>query len=379
MLFRKRFEVKMEIVVAVVMSLVLAGSIFADERFKQWDANSDGKLTRNELPSRLRGNFSKVDVNGDSVISLAEHKKFIGRGKQAGRRPSPRVPDNVILKKDVFYAGNKNARQSLDLILPKKRAGDKPLPLLVFIHGGGWRNGSKTSGLGRVMPYLQTGKFVGATIGYRLSGEAKWPAQIHDCKAAIRWLRGHDKKYGFDGDQITVWGTSAGGHLVAMLGVSGDVKDLEGKIGSHLDQSSRVTNVINFFGPSELLTMNDFPSKMNHNAADSPESLLIGGAIQENKEKTRNASPITYVSKDDANILIMHGDKDPLVPHQQSVSFHAALRKADVNSIFVTVAGGGHGFGGAQVDARLKAFLQKYALGQDVVVSSEPIKVGAKR
>ena len=137
----------------------------------------------------------------------------------SGRRPvRPRVPDTVQLTADISYAGTDNLRQKLDLLLPKKRTKDSPLPVIAFIHGGAWLAGDKRSAHRRLAGFVSTGDFAGVSIGYRLSQEKIWPAQIHDCKAAIRWIHGNAKKYGLDAERIAVWGASAGGHLVAMLG-----------------------------------------------------------------------------------------------------------------------------------------------------------------
>ena len=169
-----------------------------------------------------------------------------------------------------------------------------------------------------------------ASINYRLSQHAIFPAQIEDCKAAIRWLRANAAKYHLDADRIGVWGASAGGHLVAMLGTTGSVKELEGK-GGNLDQSSRVQCVVDWFGPSDLPTMGG-----SHDDPGSPESRLIGGPVQENKEKARKASPLTYVSKDSAPFLIMHGDQDNVVPPGQSELLAEALKKAGVEVTLVS-------------------------------------------
>ena len=159
---------------------------------------------------------------------------------QPPRQPGPRLPEGVKLVADLPYADNDNPRQQLDLLLPERPADEKPLPVVVFIHGGAWRGGDRKGGQRMVAPLVAAGDYAGASVGYRLSGEAIWPAQIHDCKAAIRWLRANAKKYNLDPDKIAVWGASAGGHLVAMLGTSGGVKELEGTLGKHTDQSSRV-------------------------------------------------------------------------------------------------------------------------------------------
>ena len=278
---------------------------------------------------------------------------------------------------DIPYADTQDTAQRLDLYLPAKRADNKPLPVIVFIHGGAWQAGNKASGRASVLRFVSSGQYAGVSVEYRLSQQAKWPAQIEDCKAAIRWIKAHAKENGLDPDKIGVWGTCAGGHLVAMLGVTGGVKDLEGTLGKHLDQSSRVTCVVDYFGPTNMLTMGDFPSKMAHNAADSPESRLIGGAVQENKDKARSASPVTYVTSDDAPMFIAHGTADPLVPYNQTETFAAALGKSKVPVYVETIEEGGHGgFDGPKLNARLQAFFDKYLRGADAPVESGRLKVG---
>ena len=158
-----------------------------------------------------------------------------------------------------------------------------------------------------------------------------------------------------------------------MLGVAGGVKELEGDVGKHTGQDSRVACVVDWFGPSELLTMNDYPSRIDHDSPTSPESLLIGGAIQKNKEAARNASPLTHVSKSSAPHLIMHGTEDPLVPVNQSERLAAALRREKVPVVFIKITGGGHGFGGEEIDRRVRDYLDGRLLGREVKVSEEAI------
>lgn len=242
-------------------------------------------------------------------------------------------PPGVKVLKDLAYVPGGHALQKLDLYLPGQAA-EHPLPLVVWIHGGGWQAGSKEGC--PVRPLVGKGYAV-ASINYRFSQHALFPAQINDCKAAIRWLRANAKKYNLDPDHIGVGGDSAGGHLVALLGTTAGVKELEGDEGN-LDQSSRVQAVVDWYGPTDFATVGRGLSDPN-----SPVSKLIGGPPQENKEKAAKASPITYVSKDAAPMLIMHGDKDNLVPISQSEELAAALKKAGVEVTFQVVKGNGHG------------------------------------
>jgi acetyl esterase/lipase len=342
---------------ALLMAAGLTAPAFGQpdpgDMFKRMDSNGDGKLSREELPERARPNFDRVDRDKDGSISREEHEAFVGRAREGapgGRRPgggAPPMPPGVKLEADLPYAATDNPRQKLDLLLPSEPKGAK-LPVVVFIHGGGWQNGDKTGGRRQVADLVATGEFAGVSVGYRLTNEAQFPQQIYDCKAAIRWIRANAEKYGLDPDKIAVWGSSAGGHLVSLLGTSGDVKELEGDIGPNTAVSSRVTCVVNYYGPSDLLTMGaqgGSHARMNHDAPDSPEAKLVGGALQENKDKAKAASPITYVSKDDPPFLQVHGNADPVVPYAQSEALHAALKKVGVASTLVTVEGGGHGQG----------------------------------
>lgn len=252
--------------------------------------------------------------------------------------PQPRLPEGTQVLRDVEYVPGGHERQKLDLYVPKDA---KNLPLIVWVHGGGWQNGSKDRC--PALPLLEHGYAV-ASINYRLSSHAIFPAQIQDCKAAIRWLRANSAAHGIDGERIGVWGSSAGGHLVAMLGVAGDVKEFE--VGPNLQVSSRVQAVCDFFGPTDFTKMNaqaTVKGPIDHDAPDSPEAKLIGGPVQTNQEKSDVASPLKYVSADDAPFLIVHGDADPLVPLGQSALLERALSKADVKCRLVVLPGAGHG------------------------------------
>lgn len=275
------------------------------------------------------------------------------------------VPEGTIVHRDLVYVPNGHARQKLDLYLPK---GDKVVPLIIHIHGGAFKMGSKEQGV----PYewLAQGYAV-ASINYRLSQHAKFPAQIEDCKAAVRWLRAHSSEFRLDSRRFASLGSSAGGHLAAMLGAAGEEAAFD--VGSHLDQSSRVQAVVDYFGPTDFLQMDAYrlPNGMLHDPADSPESELIGGAIQGNREKTARANPITYVTPDDPPFLICHGDKDPLVPYHQSVLLEAALKQAGVAVTFYTVEGGGHGgFKDPKVTQLTREFLARHLKAEPEVANS---------
>jgi acetyl esterase/lipase len=284
----------------------------------------------------------------------------------AQRPKRPVAPEGARVHRDLIYAHAGGKDLLLDLYLPENSAGR--LPILLWVHGGAWRGGSKDR-----TPAVRLVKrgYAVASINYRLSQRAIFPAQIHDCKAAVRWLRAHADKYNLNPNRIAAWGSSAGGHLVALLGTSGDVPQLEGTLGSQ-GHSSRVQAVVDFFGPTDFLQMDAAGSRIHHDAPDSPESRLIGGPIQENKDKAARANPITYVSKDDPPFLIMHGDQDPAVPHHQSQLLYEALKRAEVEVTFQTVKGTGHGFRGAEIDRAVDEFLDKHlkSAGRDACATN---------
>ena len=172
---------------------------------------------------------------------------------------------------------------------------------------------------------------------------------------------------------LLLFGTSAGGHLVALLGTSAGVPEMDGSIGLHMDISTEVRCVLNYYGPTNFLRMNDFKSRIDHDAADSPESQLIGGAIQDNKIKTLTANPITYIDSEDVPFLIMHGTDDMLVPYNQSVLLDKALKKSGVPSVFLTIKGGKHRGGRGVLAERFKTFLEHHLLGKKVMLSDEII------
>jgi acetyl esterase/lipase len=272
------------------------------------------------------------------------------------------------LIRNIDYVGAGNPRQTLDLIAPGAKPARK-LPLVVFVHGGGWNSGNKSDGLPLIRLISASGDYAAATINYRLSPEATWPAQIFDCKAAIRFLRGKADDYGLDPANIGIIGMSAGGHLVSMLGSSGGITSLEGNLGPFPKQSSKVQCVVNFFGPTDFLTMPGDPTQPN------PVSALLGGVGPDLREKARLASPVTWITKTAAPFLTAHGTRDPLVPYSQAEEIHAALRKAGVESHLIAMKGAGHGFANNALNLRIRQFLDNHLRQQSARISSEPIEI----
>jgi acetyl esterase/lipase len=264
------------------------------------------------------------------------------------------LPPGTKVLKDLAYVEGGHERQKLDLYLPPTGSG---WPLVVSIHGGAFRMGSKDG-----EPARSAGAFVArglavAAVNYRLSQHAVFPAQVEDCKAAVRFLRAHAAGYGYDPSRLASYGGSAGGYLAAMLGTTGEVKALD--VGAHVDKSSRVQAVVDFFGPTDFLQMDAHrlnAQAMVHDTPRSPESQLVGGPIRDNAEKVARANPVTYVTKDDPPFLIIHGDADALVPHHQSELLYAALVKAGVPARLLTIRGGLHG-----ADTEAKGFEQALA------------------
>jgi acetyl esterase/lipase len=256
---------------------------------------------------------------------------------------SPQIPRKWT---DVAYASLSPAQQ-LDIYLPASGIG--PFPVIISIHGGAFKMGDKADR--QVQPMLQglTRGYAVVSLNYRLSGEALYPAQIHDVKAAIRFLKAHATTYSLDTGRVAVWGGSAGGHLSALAATSGGVDTLEDFTLGNSGVSSRVQAVVDWFGPIDFSTMDSHfrtsgKGKPDHDAPDSPESLLLGRPVQAAPDLVRAASPATYISADDPPFLIQHGTEDPLVPTQQSQEFADALKGVLGDKVtLILLEGAGHG------------------------------------
>ncbi len=251
------------------------------------------------------------------------------------------MEDKQILR-DIVYT---QSGMQLDLYLPAEVT--EPLPIIVWIHGGAWQMGDKEGNTGRKPPLHIMGQgYAFASINYRLSHEAIFPAQIHDCKAAIRWLRAHAGEHHIDPERIGVWGASAGGHLAALLGTSNEISELEGS-GGNPQYPSSVQAVCDFFGPTDLVRMSEMKGELEQ---ESPESLVIGGPLLENVDKVIQANPLTYININSPPFLIVHGDNDVVVPSDQSQILYEALLQADVEAGLHIVPRAGHGFEGASTE-----------------------------
>jgi acetyl esterase/lipase len=279
----------------------------------------------------MKHQTSKVHLLPILLAAIASTSAFA----QPNRSPS--TAEGVKAHRNVAYVNDGHDRQKLDLYVPES---EHPLPVIIWVHGGGWQGGSKDGCPPLRAGYTEKG-FAVASIGYRLSGDAVFPAQIEDCKAAIRWLRAHAEEHNLDPERFGVWGSSAGGHLVALLGTSGDVEDFD--VGPHLDQLSRVQAVCDYYGPTDFKVFVTTPRYESHARDNSPEAKLLGGAVLENSDKVARVNPITYVGDDDPPFLIVHGDKDGTVPLNQSQLLFDALKEAGVPVHFHTIHGAGHG------------------------------------
>jgi acetyl esterase/lipase len=250
----------------------------------------------------------------------------------------------VTFHRNLEYGTGGGEPLKLDLALPEKS--DKPLPVIVMIHGGGWRGGSKDGHIQHIFNFAQQG-YASATVQYRFAPKHKFPAQMEDVKCAVRYLRANAEKYNLNKDHFGAIGFSAGAHLSMLLGTMGKDDGMEGD-GGHADQSSQVQVVVAFFGPTDLMA-DDIPKDVIFMIDD-----LVGAKKSDKPELRVAASPITYVTKGDAPTLIYQGTKDRLVPHTQAYKMADALTKAGVPGRVELLLGADHGWGGNELLHTLK-------------------------
>ncbi len=247
------------------------------------------------------------------------------------------VPQGVRVLKDCAYVENGLQAQKLDLYLPDNNI-EKGFPIIVLVHGGGWSGGDKSKWFMPVHHFLTNGYAV-ASVNYRLSSEAPFPAQIEDVKAAVRWLRANSMAYAIDPTAIGAWGASAGGQLVSLLATSG--KSNAYQVGAYLNISSEVQAVCDSYGPVDLLSR---MGKLDTNQATTASTLqYLGGTNQALFSKAKDASPLFQVTATLPPFLILHGDTDTTVPLSQSEEFFKVLLKEKVPVNFHVFLGAGHG------------------------------------
>ena len=272
------------------------------------------------------------------------------------KKKLPAPPQGVQVLRDVEFhdPGDDGGPLRLDLYRPENLTADAELPVVIWVHGGGWLKGSKDRCPGS---WLAQHGFAVASVEYRLTDRAIWPAQIEDCRNAVTWLRKNAEKYGLKSGKVGAWGGSAGGHLVALMGT----KPVTGGF-----DLARVEAVCDFYGPTELLTM---PPNMVANGrteeqvANSNGAKLLGVTVRDDPQKAKDASAIDHVSPGDAAFLIVHGSEDPGVPVVQSTKFHDKLLSVGVESELHIVEGAGHGgkeFQSEEVRKKVLTFFQKH-------------------
>lgn len=274
----------------------------------------------------------------------------------AAHAPARAEEPQIEFRENVEYGTGGGQPLTLHLARPVELS--RPVPAIVFIHGGGWRAGSKDGHIEDIKQAAAEG-YVAVSVGYRFAPEHRFPAQIEDCKCAIRWLRAHAGELSIDPERIGAIGFSAGAHLSMLLGTMDSADGLEGE-GGWADQSSKVQAVVAYFGPTDF--NEEYP------ALSRPlVEAFLGGTRDEVPEAYRAASPLTYVSPGDAPILILQGTNDVLVPYAQAISMISALADAKVPGRIEIMLGAGHGWGGAELERTRQAtaaFFAQY-LGQE--------------
>ena len=273
-----------------------------------------------------------------SLPCIAESSidEFTKQEIPASGKGVPEVTLSGSQVKNIQYAEVGGKPLLLDLYLPEKPEGS---PLVIWVHGGGWIGGSKQNCF---VKWLSNFGYTVASINYRLVDVAKWPAQLHDCKGAIRWLRANAQTYGYNPDCVIAAGASAGGHLVALLGTTGDNDELEGTVGGNSDQSSRVQAVVDYYGAT------DFPlrSKTQSWKVNKPGSVvynLLGGPANQFVDKAKQASAKFHVTPDDPPLLAFHGVQDTTVLMNQTDAIEAAYVKAGLPVTVHRLENSGHG------------------------------------
>jgi acetyl esterase/lipase len=291
-----------------------------------------------------------------------------GEGTASRNAANTPVPEGLELVRDVVYATAPDAQGKpvelkMDCAFLKQSDGN-PMPVIVYIHGGGWQGGDRAVGV-PLSYVLAAGGYFACTIDYRLSGQAPFPAQIHDVKAAIRFIRANADKLAIDPERIGVWGHSAGGHLSALLGSTGNVHgDLDGPAGARYG-SSAVQAVVDICGPTDLARI-----APGGDAAPVVEALL-GGSLQDKAELAKQASPVNHVDAKDPPFLIIHGGQDRLVPPRQAEYLRDALKQAGVEVEYLLIEDADHGVTDRRAYRATAEFFDKHLKGRAAEAMAE--------
>lgn len=259
----------------------------------------------------------------------------------AASAADPVVPEGVAWETGIEYSNPDGQHLQLNLARPK--AGEGPFPAVLCIHGGGFRAGNRESYDALCLKLAERG-YVSATISYRLAPKHKFPAAVHDTKAAVRWLRANAATFKIDPERIGVTGGSAGGHLAQFLGVTANVPRFEGD-GGNPEKSSHVACVVNVYGPSDF-------TKSYGKSVDAHEVLPLwfGGNLETHRDLHIQGSPLYWVTPDAAPTLCIHGTEDKYVAHEQAVWLIEKLKAATVPAELLTLEGAGHGFKGLDAE-----------------------------
>ena len=253
--------------------------------------------------------------------------------------------DNVTahLMEPIVYVNRDGLDLTLRLILPVPHGGGGPWPVIVYVQGSAWMKQQVEANIPTLSAFARKGYAV-AMVEYRPSSVALFPAQVQDTKTAIRFLRKNAAKYNLDPERMVLWGDSSGGHTVVMTAVTAHLPEMD--TDTYGEYSCRVRGVVDFYGPTDIASMNEEPSTQDHDEPDSPEGRLIGRLrVRENRKLADRTSPMAYINPDRPlpPFLIVHGSKDRLVPFGQSIKLYQKLRACGVEADFYRVEGGDHG------------------------------------
>ncbi|MDP6443970.1 MAG: alpha/beta hydrolase [Pirellulaceae bacterium] len=327
-----------------------AGGNLVKNWLRRQDKDGDQKIAKAEATGLMKANFARNDKDDNGFLDQQELLDLAKRLARVGDRTNTpnrrrgitdaqllaRVPEGVVVEPNIAYRPGDSKSWRLDLARPKER-GDQPRPAVVFIHGGGWRNGDKRTGyfLQGSLDYASQG-YVCITINYRLVDEAPFPACLEDCKCAVRWLRAHAEKYNIDPDRIGGYGNSAGAHLVSLLGLVEKSAGLEGD-GPHRDQSSLLQAVCCSAPPTDF-TLWPLLSRFGRQGG------LLAGPEETLEKRAERASPVSYARADAPPFLVVHGTTDSTVPIAHGDQFVKALRDAGAKDVtYLRIDRAGHG------------------------------------